>query len=201
MSNLFVLASSSSLSTEIGMKIGMETYITMVVFVLVVIYIIYYMIHTYHAGSKQYGIASLTEEEQARVREDMKNGYYCGNVIVCRDGVLLRGTKFVRYKDMVWLRLMSITYTAVAIPVGTSSRIFLYDRRGKQLDVEFGAKLKPEFQSEGLKPLDLKSFLDMICSNAPWCFIGKQGENKSFGHMKKISAERYEQIMRERQQQ
>lgn len=179
-------------------SLGADTYITMVVFALVVIFIIFWMFHTYHAGKGQYGIDTLIPEEQARVREDMQSGFHGGRVFLCRDGVVIKGTKVVRYRDIVWIRLLNVTYTAALVPVVSSSRIILYDRRGKQFDLEFGAPLKKSLQSRDLKPLDPQEFLNMLYANAPWSLLGKQGEKISFSKKKQIVQEKYEQIMRDR---
>lgn len=181
-------------------ELGMETYITMVVFGLAVIFIIYWMFHTYHAGKGQYGLETLTPEEQARVREDMQSGFHGGRVFLCRDGVVINGTKVVRYRDIVWIRLLNVTYTAALVPVMSSSRIILYDRRGKQFDLEFGAALKESLQSKDLKPLNPQEFLNMLYANAPWSYLGKQGEKVSFSKKKQIVQEKYDRIMREKNQ-
>ena len=179
-------------------SLGADTYITMVVFALVVFFIVFWMFHTYHAGKGQYGIDTLTPEEQARVREDMQSGFHGGRVFLCRDGVVINGTKVVRYQDIVWIRLLNVTYTAALVPVMSSSRIILYDRRGKQFDLEFGAALKKSLQSKDLKPLDPQEFLNMLYAHAPWSYLGKQGEKVSFSKKKRIVQEKYDQIMRDR---
>lgn len=74
------------------------------------------MLHAYHAGKGQYGIETLTPEEQVRVREDTQNGFYGGRVFLCRDGVVINRTKVVRYRDIVWIRLLNATYTAALVP-------------------------------------------------------------------------------------
>ncbi len=175
-------------------SLGVDTYIGILLFALMVIIPIFCWFRFCYSGKKQYGLDSLTPEEQARVREDLRSGFHGGRVFLCRDGVVINGTKVIRYRDIVWIRLLNVTYTAALIPVMHNSRIILYDRRGKQFDLEYGAPLKKSLQSEALKSLNPQEFLKMLCEKAPWSILGKQGEKLSFRQKKKIVQEKYDRI-------
>lgn len=176
-------------------SISVDTWIGAVLFAVLAIAGIGYLFHLSYSGKKQYGLNTLTPEEQARVREDLQSGFHGGRVFLCRDGVVINGKKIIRYRDIVWIRLLNVTYTAARIPVMHNSRVILYDSRGKTFDLECGAPLKKSLQSSELKSLNVQEFLQMLCANAPWSIVGKEGENISFRKKKKMVQEKYDQIM------
>ena len=178
--------------------LDLETYITMIIMLLITIYIIYYIVHTTYTSKKKYGIDSLTPEEQARVREDMETGYYYSNATLCRDGVLFRGCKLVRYRDIVWIEPISVTYSVALVPIIKDQfRVFLHDRQGKRIGVNI-TNVRRFLPRQNQQIVDATSFVNLICQNAPWSLLGKQYKNVSFRKKKKMMEENYERIMRER---
>lgn len=176
-------------------QIGIDTYIGMAVMAFAIIYVIYYLVHTGSTSKKKYGIDSLPPEEQARVKEDMETGYYFANMTLCRDGVLFHGCKLLHYRDIVWIELLSVTYSVALVPlVKDSFRIILHDRWGKHIDPSATKQFLP---GQNQPVLDESSFVKMLCQKAPWSLLGKQYKNISFGKKKKMMEENYERIMRE----
>lgn len=55
--------------------------------------------------------------------------------------------------------------------------------------------IRKSLQSSELKSLNAQEFLQMLCANAPWSIVGKEGENISFQKKKKMVQEKYDQIM------
>lgn len=115
-------------------------------------------------------IRSLTPQEQARVNADCMTGYRFGDVIICRDCLLIptAGTRVsaIHYRDLLWI------YT-------DKKWIRYVTRKNGMINA---APKKNKFFPKNLGPqLDESGFYHVMQQFLPWCFYGKTPEiNKLF---------------------
>lgn len=110
-------------------------------------------------------ISSMTPEEQARVNADCVTGYRFGDVIICRDCLLIptAGTRVsaVHFRDLLWI-------------YADKKWIRYATRKNGIINM---APRKDKFFPKNLGPrLDEDGFYKVMQQFLPWCFYGKTPE-------------------------
>lgn len=124
-------------------------------------------------------LQSLSAEEQKRVNEDVETGYRFGNIIVCRDGLLmaLQKMQLVPYCDIVFVYGQNTTYTATVVAIATTSSIMVATRDRKQYAIN--VNISP-FYGQGnnaFQTIDAQKMFEVLRQSAPWSFFGASPEN------------------------
>lgn len=110
-------------------------------------------------------IGSMTPDEQARVNADCVTGYRFGDVIICRDCLLIptAGARVsaVHFRDLLWIY--------------TDKKWIRYATRKNR--IINAATRKNKFFPKNLGPqLDEEGFYRVMQQFLPWCFYGKTPE-------------------------
>lgn len=129
-------------------------------------------------------VLCLSDEVKERMEEDCLNSLTAGNVILCRDGLLLvhDAADAILYDDVIY--------------VFERGDVYLYDRK-KQLYLLM-LRSNPFQGSHQLKLLNREQFWEELTKRAPWAYFGKTGENqnklRNFSQMVREVDERREQM-------
>lgn len=114
-----------------------------------------------------FSIKCLSAGEQSRIDEDCMKGYRFGDVIVCRDCLLVPAPmarpQAVSYRDLLWIYVdkRHVYYVTVKNPTPLS------------------VSRKPSAMPKKLGPqLDENGFYTLMQQFLPWCFFGSQPEIK-----------------------
>ena len=123
-----------------------------------------------------WSIATLHPAEQARVNEDCLKGYRFGDVIICRDCLLMPGVgaklQAVSYRDLLWIY---VDKRYIRYVTRKSAALCPVSRKVRFLP----KKLGPE--------LDENGFYTVMQQFLPWCFFGNAPEIRTL-HKKNFPA-------------